>query len=278
MKWLAESNTGRLWQSGKPVQELLIPIHCLHHKTIVSSSLYYYFVPVHICPHHALLKELLIPLENTSSYLWQLPRLASQALIRPQTWMEVQDPLPPLFPDAPHWQPTSPQSCEHIPADVPPPPTFSSTVCSTVYLLNLQIWQRGCWVFSVHQCLEGSCGSAATFLSGLGGPRSPWCPAALPSQLQLQEQAASALEASPCSKHHLCKYILAKVKFQGRKPQNFFFFLLLLGITENVQTDRRYGRDSEKHNWLLTASCYCVSVGNKYQTCASSKASLMWFV
>ena len=70
IKCLAETNTGSLWQSQKLFQELLIPIHCLNHKTIVSSNLYYYFVPVYIVrPHHALLKELPIPLENSSSYL-----------------------------------------------------------------------------------------------------------------------------------------------------------------------------------------------------------------
>lgn len=59
IKWLAESNTASLWQSQKLIQELLIPIHCLNHKTVVSSNLYYYFVPLYVvCPHHALLKLL----------------------------------------------------------------------------------------------------------------------------------------------------------------------------------------------------------------------------
>lgn len=70
IEWLAESNTESMWQSQKLIQELLIPIHCLNRKTIVSSNLCYYFVPAYIvCPHHALLKELSIPLENTCSYL-----------------------------------------------------------------------------------------------------------------------------------------------------------------------------------------------------------------
>lgn len=72
------------------------------------------------------------------------------------------------------------------------------------------------------------------------------------------------LLVGPCRKHHLCKYIFAELKFQGRNPQSFH---LLFGITENVETEKLYGRDSEKYNWLLTASCYCMSMGNKYQTC-----------
>lgn len=68
-KWLAESNTGSLWQSKKLIQELLIPIHCLNHKTTESSNSYYYSVPAYaVCPHHALLKEVLRALENASFY------------------------------------------------------------------------------------------------------------------------------------------------------------------------------------------------------------------
>lgn len=89
IKWLAASNTGSLWQSQKLIHELLIPILCLNQKTIMSSNLYYYFVPVYIvCFQHILLKELSTPLENTSSYLLQPPCSASQAVTPPKSgWM-----------------------------------------------------------------------------------------------------------------------------------------------------------------------------------------------
>lgn len=198
------------------------------------------------CSHLALLKLLSTPLENTSSHLQQPPCLALKVLNPPKAGRRSRS--------------ISQHSCQTQSTDIPSPscpmnttPQTSHllpdlwTICLTIYLPNLQLWQYG------GQSLTHSLVSRSRLW--LSYP--VWeAHAHLVHCSSISMNEVLLLLEEPLQVHFCRASLPEKI---NTNPPPFIW------IVENVEIGRLYGRDSEKYNWLLN-TCYWMSVGNKHQT------------
>lgn len=129
IKWLAESNTGSLWQSQKLIQGLLIPIQWLNHKVTIFQHYTVIFYLYVLLTSTCSVKRALNAIRKNYFLSPVIPMVGLKSPDPSQIWMEVQKTLPPV--------------CEKglFVANATLLAHFLSVLraCLTIHLLNLQI-------------------------------------------------------------------------------------------------------------------------------------------